>query len=44
MGTLWFDSKDLTMLFFFYCSRRFVNVTSQVGGKRKMNPAPTAGP
>ncbi|KAG1054094.1 hypothetical protein G6F43_003868 [Rhizopus delemar] len=25
-------------------NRRFVNVTTQVGGKRRMNPAPTAGP
>ncbi|ORX47772.1 40S ribosomal protein S30 [Hesseltinella vesiculosa] len=25
-------------------NRRFVNVTNQIGGKRRMNPAPTAGP
>ncbi|CAM0135662.1 40S ribosomal protein S30 [Umbelopsis sp. WA50703] len=25
-------------------NRRFVNVTTTFGGKRKMNPAPTAGP
>ncbi|KAI8335666.1 40S ribosomal protein S30 [Choanephora cucurbitarum] len=25
-------------------NRRFVNITSQIGGKRRMNPAPTAGP
>ncbi|KAI8068595.1 40S ribosomal protein S30 [Gongronella butleri] len=25
-------------------NRRFVNVTAQIGGKRRMNPAPTAGP
>ncbi|CAO3658295.1 unnamed protein product [Rhizopus stolonifer] len=25
-------------------NRRFVNVTAQVGGKRRMNPSPTAGP
>ncbi|CAO3635114.1 unnamed protein product [Cunninghamella blakesleeana] len=25
-------------------NRRFVNVTNQAGGKRRMNPAPQAGP
>ncbi|KAI9306553.1 ribosomal protein S30 [Cunninghamella echinulata] len=25
-------------------NRRFVNVTAQPGGKRGLNPAPTAGP
>ncbi|ORE18649.1 40S ribosomal protein S30 [Rhizopus microsporus] len=25
-------------------NRRFVNVTTQIGGKRRMNPAPTQGP
>ncbi|CAO3701408.1 unnamed protein product [Rhizopus stolonifer] len=25
-------------------NRRFVNVTAQAGGKRRMNPSPTAGP
>ncbi|KAI9020234.1 40S ribosomal protein S30 [Phycomyces blakesleeanus] len=25
-------------------NRRFVNVTATIGGKRRMNPAPTAGP
>ncbi|KAI7871671.1 40S ribosomal protein S30 [Spinellus fusiger] len=25
-------------------NRRFVNVTTTIGGKRRMNPSPTAGP
>ncbi|KAI7881983.1 40S ribosomal protein S30 [Lichtheimia hyalospora FSU 10163] len=25
-------------------NRRFVNVTTAIGGKRRMNPAPTQGP